>query len=67
MNAELDVYGVFIPSIAALGLVAFCTFRIVLSILSRSGFYQLVWHPSLFNFALYITILGGLSTILHWY
>jgi hypothetical protein len=29
------------------------------SVMSRVGFYRLVWHRSLFNLSLYAIILGG--------
>ena len=33
-------------------------------LLQRSGAYRLVWHPALFNLALYGIVLGGLFHLL---
>jgi hypothetical protein len=30
----------------------------------RVGFYRLVWHPALFEFALFFILLGSFSTLL---
>lgn len=67
MTGQLDLYGIFLPSLAALALFAYGMFRIVASVLGRVGFYRLVWHRSLFNLALYATLLGGFSAAINGY
>ena len=66
MTGQFELLGVFLPSLSAIMLCAYGAFRILTSIFARLGLYQAVWHPSLFNLALYITLVGGLSTILDW-
>ncbi|TZG34926.1 MULTISPECIES: DUF1656 domain-containing protein [Agrobacterium] len=67
MMGELDLYGVFLPSSTALALFAYVGLRVLASLLGKIGFYQAVWHRSLFNFALYITLFGGFSAAIDWF
>lgn len=67
MTGQFDLYGVFLPSFAALALFAYGMFRILASVLGRVGFYRLVWHRSLFNFALYVILLGAFSAAINWF
>lgn len=60
MMQELDIYGVFIPTLGALALAAMVASTVLRRLLTAIGFYRLVWHPPLFNLALYICLLGGL-------
>ncbi|MFF2324047.1 DUF1656 domain-containing protein [Agrobacterium sp. NPDC058088] len=66
MRGQLDLYGVFLPSSAALLLFAYVGLRVLTTLLGRTGFYQAVWHRSLFNLALYITLFGGFSAAIGW-
>lgn len=66
MTGQLDLYGVFLPGLSALALGAYVLFRMMTALFVRIGLYCAVWHSSLFNFALYITLVGGLSAILNW-
>ncbi|KAB1069959.1 DUF1656 domain-containing protein [Methylobacterium planeticum] len=58
MTGELDLYGVFIPGLAAWMLIAFAVSVPLRRILARAGFYRLVWHRPLFDLALYVVLLG---------
>jgi hypothetical protein len=58
MVSEIDVYGVFVPSLlvwvgAALPLTAGLR-----RLLRWFGFYRLVWHRALFDLALLVIVLG---------
>jgi len=66
MIGQLDLYGVYLPSLAAVALFAYGMFRALARLLSIVGFYRVVWHRSLFNLALYVTVLGGLSAAINW-
>jgi hypothetical protein len=66
VTGQFDLYGVFLPSLSAIALFAYGLFRMMTSLFARIGLYPAVWHPSLFNLALYITLVGGLSAILNW-
>ena len=59
MTGEIDVHGVFVPSLlvwvgASLPLTA-----ALRRLLRWFGFYRLVWHRPLFDFALLVIVLGG--------
>lgn len=59
MMGETDIYGVFLPTLAVLMLVAFLVSLPVRAGLRACGLYRFVWHPPLFDLALYVTLLGG--------
>ena len=42
---------------------AFVVARILWQVLSWTGLYSFVWHRALFNLALYILILGAMSSL----
>ncbi|AGG89182.1 hypothetical protein RHOFW510R12_11775 [Rhodanobacter sp. FW510-R12] len=58
MPGEFSLYGVFVPTLLALMVLAY-VFKSMLRLgLARLGFYRIVWHPALFNSALYVIVLG---------
>jgi hypothetical protein len=61
MTAEVSLYGIYIPLLLLLALLALVATRALAYLLARIGFYRLVWHPALFDFALFIIVLGGFS------
>ncbi|MBE7244001.1 MAG: DUF1656 domain-containing protein [Actinomycetospora chiangmaiensis] len=63
MTGELDLYGVFVPSLGAWMLLAFLLSLAVRGVLARIGFYRLVWHRPLFDLALYVVLLGGVVSL----
>ncbi|MCK8784283.1 DUF1656 domain-containing protein [Roseomonas sp. NAR14] len=60
MMQEIDLHGVFIPTFGVLALAAFMALAALRRLLHAVGFYRLVWHPPLFNLALYTCLLGAL-------
>jgi len=67
LKEQVDLYGIFLPSFAALALFAYAGFRLLTSLLEKMGFYRMVWHRSLFNLALYISLVGGFSAAIDWF
>jgi hypothetical protein len=67
MMGEIDLYGVFVPSLllslgAALPLTAWLR-----RLLRWSGFYRFVWHRPLFDLALLVMVLGAVVALgTHW-
>jgi Protein of unknown function (DUF1656) len=57
MIGELEIHGVFIPTLLILGSGAFCITLVLRVILRRIHFYRFVWHAGLFDTALYVVIL----------
>ena len=59
MMGELDIYGVFVPSLFIWMIAAFVLSLPVRRTLSWCGLYRLIWHRPLFDLALYIVLLGA--------
>lgn len=65
MRPEIDLYGVFIPTLGAIAVVAFVLNAILRRVLAHAGFYRLVWHRPLFDTAMYFCLLGALALYLN--
>jgi len=63
MMEEVNLYGVFVPRLLVLMVIAFLISVIVRGALSQLGFYRYVWHRPLFDIALYIALLGAVREI----
>jgi hypothetical protein len=63
MIKEIDIYGVFLPSVLVWMIVAFLLNILARRWLSLIGFYQYVWHRPLFDIALYVILVGGVVEI----
>jgi protein AaeX len=63
MIGEIDIHGVFIPTLLVLGMGAFFLTLILRVILRRLHFYRFVWHAGLFDTALYVVILWGAALV----
>lgn len=64
MNADIDIFGVYVPNLMILALAALIASLPIRSLLARAGIYRLVWHRSLFDLALFVIVLSGLFSIL---
>lgn len=60
---DFDLYGVFVPVTLVWMLAAFAVTAGVRAVLARTDFYRIVWHRSLFNFSLYILVLGAIVAL----
>jgi hypothetical protein len=58
MVSEIDVYGVFVPSLLVWVGVALPLTAGLRRLLRWFGFYRLVWHRALFDLALLVIVLG---------
>ena len=56
MKYELDLFGVIVPSLLLWSVVAYLLARVVSKVMGRVGLYRHVWHPALFDFAVYVCI-----------
>ncbi|MBN9045928.1 MAG: DUF1656 domain-containing protein [Rhizobiales bacterium] len=65
MRPELDIYGIYIPTIGALALGAYFVNVLLQRLLARVQFYRFVWHRPLFDAAMYFCILGGAAVLLN--
>ena len=63
MIPEAAFGGVLLPGVLIAALAALALTLGLRRLLSRAGFYQLVWHPTLFTLALFVLILGGIVAL----
>lgn len=64
MNAEISLFGVFTPSLLLCAVFAYLMAAGIKQALGAIGFYRFVWHRSLFNFAMFICLLGVTEILL---
>jgi hypothetical protein len=60
MKYQLDLFGVLVPSLLLWNVVAFALARIASRLIARAGLYRRIWHPALFDFALFICLVASL-------
>ncbi|MGF6431229.1 DUF1656 domain-containing protein [Bradyrhizobium elkanii] len=60
MRYELDLFGVLVPSLLLWSVIAYALARLVSKLIARAGLYRRVWHPALFDLALFICLVTGL-------
>ncbi len=63
MIGDLDVSGVFLPTLLVLMGIAYLLFLLVHGFLTRLHFYRLGWHRALFNVGLYALLLGAVDSL----
>jgi hypothetical protein len=61
MIGEVSLYGLYVPPLLLLAVLALVVSRVLNLFLARLGLYRFVWHPALFDFSLFILVLGSLS------
>ncbi len=63
MIGELDISGVFLPTLLVMMIGTYLLFLGVHAVLVRVHFYRLVWHRALFNVGLYALLLGAVDSL----
>lgn len=66
MTGETSLVGMYLPWLMLLALLALGVAWGVRRVLAAIGFYRWVWHPPLFDLALYALLLYGLSRLGGW-
>lgn len=61
MTGEASFYGLYLPWLLLLALAAWPLSWGVRRLLAAAGLYRWVWHPALFDIALYVLLLYALS------
>jgi protein AaeX len=61
MKGEVDIGGVFIPCLLLVAVAAFVATAFVKKVLRRMGLYRLVWHPGLFDVAVFVLVVWGIA------
>lgn len=65
MIGEIDIFGVFVPSVLVLMFVAYLINLVLRTLLARTGFYRFVWHRSIFDLGIYVLLLGLVVIVSH--
>ena len=63
---EFDIYGVLISPLLLWAAIAQLLSVPLRRLLTRTGFYRLVWHRALFDLALFVILLGGVAFAFGW-
>ncbi len=63
MSGEFNLDGVFVSSLLVFAGIAFLITAVATRLLARTGFYRLVWHRALFDFALFVSVWGGVAAV----
>lgn len=61
MFGDFSLFGVYVPRLLVLALLAFVLNLVLKRLLGLAGFYRIVWHPALFDLALFVIVLGALA------
>ncbi|NLH83543.1 MAG: DUF1656 domain-containing protein [Phyllobacteriaceae bacterium] len=61
--AEIDVWGVFVPTLLFQALAALLLQNATSRLLARFDLHRRLWHPTLFDAALFVLFLGGLTAL----
>jgi len=63
MTGELNIDGVFLSSVLVSALIALIASFVLRRVLSKVGAYRLVWHPALFDTALFVILWAAVVTV----
>ena len=63
MRYEIDLFGVLVPSFLLWSVAAYLLARVMRKLIAQAGLYRHVWHPALFDFALYVSLIASLVFI----
>ena len=63
MNAEFNLGGVYLSNVVALALMAFGVAALVRKGLGILGLHRHLWHPALFDAALFVVVWAALSAL----
>ena len=65
MIGEIDIFGIFVPAVLVLMLIAYVLSLAVRMVFGRIGLYRFVWHRSVFDLAVYVMLLGIVVIVSH--
>jgi hypothetical protein len=60
---EIDIYGVFVSPLLPCAVLALLVNAVLRRLLNLVGFYRLVWHRPLFDLAMFVIVLGGVTAL----
>jgi hypothetical protein len=59
MRYVIDIYGVLVPALLLWIVVAYVLSALLRRLMRRFDLYRLVWHRALFDFSIFVCLLGG--------
>ena len=59
MPAEIDIFGVYVPTFLLLALTAMAVTRLLSRLVSQVGLGRLIWHRALFDLAVFVLVTGA--------
>lgn len=63
MSGEMNIDGVFLSSVLVSAVIALAASFVLRRVLSKVGAYRLVWHPALFDTALFVILWAAVVTV----
>ncbi|UXH77365.1 DUF1656 domain-containing protein [Roseateles amylovorans] len=63
MTGAVDFFGLYLPWLMPLAGAALLALGLVRRVLAWGGAYRWIWHPALFDLALYVLLLWGMSAL----
>jgi len=63
MRGEFDFAGIYLSTVVATAIMAFVALFVLRKILLRIGVYRIVWHPALFDAALFVILWAAVSAL----
>ena len=63
MTGEMNIDGVFLSSVLVSAVIALGASFLLRRVLSKVGAYRLVWHPALFDTALFVILWAAVVTV----
>ncbi|HEX3505298.1 MAG TPA: DUF1656 domain-containing protein [Xanthobacteraceae bacterium] len=61
---EINIFGVYVAPLAVLMVVAWLIFVVLRRVANRFGLLRHVWHPALFELAVYVIILSSIVQLI---
>jgi len=58
MRYVIDIYGVLVPALLLWIIIAYFLSAALRRLMQRFDLYRLVWHRALFDFAIFVCLLG---------
>ncbi|QWT19365.1 DUF1656 domain-containing protein [Bacillus sp. NP157] len=64
LYGEFSLYGVYIPTLLAVMAAAYLIKSVVRFALGKTHFYAWIWHPALFNLAVFVLAFASVLALL---
>ena len=63
MSADVNLLGVMVPSLFPISIAAFLIMALIRRLLGRYDLYRFIWHPPLFDTALFVSLAASLDLL----